>query len=151
MYIGVSFELPHYTKSSLYQILKCIDVKSYAWYNSLSQCDVFDEELNLFAKDVYSGNEMHYMIMQKADIIFLKLQAYQCDDEFTDCNSYEEFISSKCKILLLIYDNIYVDIYVKEKEAFEKLLTNANASGFKNIKKISVDNDCRKVFNVIND
>ena len=83
---GVSFQIPQRKLDTLWQILQCVDIAQYDWYNIDCQNEVWSDSL----------------------------QAYFPGDQFCDLHTYQEFVGSDCQILLLIHDCEFVEIYVKE-------------------------------------
>lgn len=116
---GVSFKVEKKEDRILEEILKGINVLDYNWYNIESQMEAWcfeDEgETEFLADTYYSGKELLKDISKNHYVIFLKLEAYPKKTYDFDQHTLEEFQSSECKILLLIYDCRYVEIFAKEK------------------------------------
>lgn len=148
---GISFKISQLTENILYQIFGNIDVNKYNWYNIEGQNEVWDRGMNkvLFDRKFYDGKDMSECIKIKHYIIFLKLQAYDEYGEYYDIHSYEEFKKSDCKMLLLINDCEFVEIYSKESEIIEIIYNNALINNFKNIQYITDYNDKRKKMDVL--
>ncbi len=154
VYRGVSFDVPQQKDNKmLAEILNRIDVESYLWFYVDSQsetyCDFKMSDADFFDKEIYSGSEFLNHIQNLHYIIFLKLQAYEDDGGLSDIQTYEEFLESKCKLIILINDCNFVEIYTKENEITEAIYKNACDKGFKNVEYITECNDKRKEMNVI--
>ena len=142
---GVSFEVPQGMGKILYQMLKCINVEEYIWYNISEQEEVHasSPDDRFFEFDEYSGSEFLDLIRQECFIVFLKLQAYFTDGDFTNVHSYEEYQKSDCQLVVLMYDCYYVYIYAKDEGITQALFENALMCGYTKVAYISDDNDER--------
>lgn len=113
---GVSFKISQKKDSTLWNILNCVNVRKYNWYSIQSQNEAWEyindvQESPFLGKEMYDGKSFFDEIHKDHFIIFLKLQAYEGIPDSYDIHSYKEFQESPCKILLLIYDCEYVEIY----------------------------------------
>lgn len=137
---GISFMVPNKRSPVLYLITKNIDVKKFFWV--LIADDVHKRSGGYFLKDRYPGSEFERIIKDEdCYAVFIYLQAYRKEDEIVDIYNYEEFLKSKCELLLFIDDNIYIDIYAKDIKLIEKIKKNAEINDFKNINYITDEND----------
>lgn len=129
-------------------MLKPIDTTVFSWRIGNSESyivvdDELDEELFSEDKKAIEGAELKKLLENnKYYIIFADLQAYPKDD-FSDIETYEDFIKSQCELVLLVVDSCYVTIYCKNKETIELLYKNATECGFKNVEYITDENDTR--------
>ena len=66
------------------------------------------------------------------------LQAYLCCDHLVmhlypagvcphEIDTYEDFVNSKCEMIVLAYDGSYVEVYCKQAQWIHRLLQNAKA------------------------
>lgn len=78
----------------------------------------------------------------------LKLQAYYPNAEYERIDTYDEFLSSKCRILLLICDTHYIDIYCKDIEISRALFARANSLSYQDVEYITDENDGRTAMNL---
>ena len=112
--------VPNKRSPVLYLITKNIDVKKFFWV--LIADDVHKRSGGYFLKDRYPGSEFERIIKDEdCYAVFIYLQAYRKEDEIVDIYNYEEFLKSKCELLLFIDDNIYIDIYAKDIKLIEKI------------------------------
>lgn len=149
---GVYIDVPPTTPNTLWQVLKCISIEQYSWYNIESQNEVwvnFRCSDDFFTKDYYNGKEFKKLIHSDHYIIFLKLQAYFESGEFFDIRTYEEFLASDCQILLLINDTEFIEIYAKDQQIIHEIYNNALAIHCKDVSYIDDSNDIRKKMYVI--
>lgn len=147
---GISFKLKP-INHALWQILKCINVEKYNWYNIESQNEVwanYNGGIGL-EKNYYDGKSFLQNITSDHYIIFIKLQAYLKDGKFFDIHTYDEFIKSDCQIILLINDCEFVEIYLKDQHDINILYHHMMEMGFKDIKYISDINDGRTKMDVL--
>ena len=147
---GISFQIPNKYGSILNEILDNVDVEGFNWYNIQDQNQVLNLNDNpLFNKEQYSGKDFKYIINQKDYyILFIKLQAI-LGNKFEPINNYSDFLKSDSQILLLIYDSVYVEIYIKDQYIATVIKNNAERYHFMNIEYICDDNDYRTNFNLL--
>lgn len=149
---GISFYADAgFNSSVLWDILNCIDVEKYTWYFIDSQSEVWANAGgdDLFMSDCYSGENFSQLIKQKYYIIFLKLQAYSDTYKFLDIHTYEDFVKSNCKILILVNDSNYFDVYLKDKVMIDVFYNHLKSHGFKNLDFITDKNDYRRKMDVL--
>lgn len=141
---GVSFEIPQTMSDALWGILGHLNVAKYYWYNIESQTEVWAEhEGDFFNKGCYDGESFSKCIRSPHYIVFLKLQAYLSEGKFYDIHTYDEFLKSDSKILLLVYDCAFVEIYLKDQDVANIIYQSAEAARFKAVQYITKTNDLR--------
>lgn len=150
MIIGVSFNIPQETSDLLFQILSCIKIEEYCWYNIPSQSEVWDcsNNDNFLNEDYYKGESFLNRICSPHFVLFLKLQGYFDTGNFFNINTYEEFCKSDCQILVLIYDCECVEIFSKDSIVTEAFYRNAVSKGFTDVSYITNENNGRTVMNI---
>lgn len=148
---GVFLKVEENKDRMLWEILKCIDIPKYHWYNIWSQYEArgsdYGEEF--LEDDYYEGSDFLETINQKHYIIFLKLEAYLEKTDNVDIHTYEEFWKSDCKILILIADCTYIEIYAKEESVIKSIYGNARKGGFCKVEYITDMNDGRTKMDVL--
>lgn len=124
---GISFKFKNISNTVLLDILGCIDVENYCWYNIESQTQIWDKtkKNNLLASNYYDGATLRKEISLEHFAMFVKFQAYFKSSVFTDINTYDDFKNSDCQIMLLIHDCDFVEIYAKDKEVMDKFYNRA--------------------------
>ncbi len=96
---------------------------------------------NYFDKESYSNREFKKLVEDGTYYpVFANIQIYRTQDEIEDIQTYEEFISSKCQLILLITDNEFVDIYTKNEKWLNTIYQNVVDNKFEDIKCIEADN-----------
>ena len=78
----------------------------------------------------------------------LKLQAYYPNAEYERIDTYDEFLSRKCRILLLICDAHHIDSYCKDIEISRALFAQANSLSYQDVEYITDENDDRTAMNL---
>ncbi len=148
---GISFKIPQEMTDTLWKIFRSIDVLRYDWYVPLDQREVWSEndEVDFFDREYYSGNLFLEHIQKNHRVVFLKIQAYlgQCD--LKDLHSYDEYIKSNCKLILLVYDCEYVEIYMKNSMEIEKIYRDIKNIGYSFVEYITDENDRRTKMDVL--
>ncbi len=136
---GIRFEINNAYDNFLEKILNKINILEYNW--QILHDDVFDENNQYkFNKEYYKGNEFSELIKgNKYYIISLKLAAYKktC---YKEINNYEGFEKSEARLFIKIIDNIFVDVYAKEKSLLDIIINNLKSNMISNIEYISQSN-----------
>lgn len=138
--IGISFEMPNKYDVFLSKILKNVDFKDGIWKV------VYDEVLNergtnFFNKEIYLNAEFKELIKTTHYPIFLTLQLYNKSDRFSEIESYDDYFNSACKLLLIVVDNTFINVYSKDKAILKQIKSNAKENNFSNIKSIENKKD----------
>ena len=135
---GISFQIPNSHDKHIAHILSGIDPNQYVW--RINEDEVYrtvDFEY-LFSKNVYSGKELQELISaQDYYAVFLNLQGYMSENDIAEINSYEDFLNSKCKIIVLLADNTFVDIYAKDINLIETIHLSAKEYDYTDISYIT--------------
>lgn len=144
---GISFESPNEYGTILGEVLKPIDTTVLKWRIGNGESYIVDDELDeaLFSEDkkAIEGTELKKLLENnKYYIVSADLQAYP-KGEFSEIETYDDFIESQCELVLLVVDSCYFTIYCRNKETIELLYKNATDCGFEDIKYITDENDTR--------
>ncbi len=146
---GVSFRIPQTKTNTLWNILKCIDVKNYIWHNILSQTEVWcDSNESIFEKHLIEGEDFEKAIQKDHYVVFLKLQAYLTENPFVNIHTYEQFSASDCQIMVLVYDCEFVEIFIKDMRIIENVYKNALVCDYMDLKYITDQNDGRSIMDL---
>lgn len=81
--------------------------------------------------------------MGNAWILQLVLQVFPKNEAITPIDSYEDFVKSKCKMVLLTCDVTYVEVYVKDPVWLSQLLNNAKQFPAEYLEIKTDENDAR--------
>ena len=137
---GVEFLVPQTEPDILHQVLGCIDVKSYDWEVSEKDIDTWGY---FYDKLRYSGEEFAEKIKEPHCIIASKILAYPNGETDDEPLYYEDFLRSKCQLVLIMYDRQYTELYCKSEEISRRLFDHALRLGFGEVMYITDENDGR--------
>lgn len=145
---GIFVDIPNENDNLLWKVLKPIDITSFDWrVENEESYFILPDGLGteLFSEDnkVMSGLELKKLIKDNIYyLIFADLKAYPKGEEVVDIETYEEFKESKCKVVVLVADGDYIQIYAKNQEEIEMIYENALNQGFY-VEYITDENDGR--------
>lgn len=147
---GISFEIKNEVGISLYDILSNIDIVNLNWFIEQRQTEVHTRKVeeSFFAESEYSGDEFSSLIRNEHYLVFLKLYGFQ-DETFEEIHFYEDFKKSNCRLLILINDCSFVEIYVSNLDDIEKLRIAAEKNNYQDIRLITDNNDKRAKLDVL--
>lgn len=138
--VGIRFKVRNEYNHIFSKIFENLNFDNYRW-------DIVEDEIynldgkNYFDKESYSNREFKKLVEYGTYYpVFANIQINRARDEIEDIQTYEEFISSKCQLILLITDNEFVDIYSKNEKWLNIILQNAVDNKFQDIKCIEADN-----------
>lgn len=137
---GVEFLVPQTDPDILHQVLGCIDVKSYDWEVAENDIDTWGY---FYDKLRYSGEEFAEKIKKPHCIIASKLPAYPVGETDGEPMYYEDFLRSKCQLVLIMYDRQYTELYCKDEEMSKLFFDNAVRRGFDEVIYKTDENDGR--------
>ncbi len=149
--IGIKFEIENEYNNFLDKILSHIDSDNYKWV--IVESEVYTKKcLDLFNKNVYLNSDFKSLIRNHIYYtVFSNIQLYNKEDKICTINNYNEFLKSNCVLELFITDNIFVEIYTKDKKILDLLNNNAVLNDFSIIKIITDREDVRKSFSAYSD
>lgn len=139
------FKLRNTTDNVLLDILGCINIENYCWYNIESETQVWDKTYknDLLTSNYYNGEILLKFISSKHFAMFIKFQAYFKDGTFTDISTYDDFKNSDCQVMFLLHDCDFVEVYAKEKEIIDKFYKRALKLNCEEIEYKTDKNDIR--------
>lgn len=150
--IGISFELyqTFYTHC-LHEIVECLKEENYVWHIINSQTEVWaDSDGNeLFSEKKYNSKDYFDLISNNHYAVFVKIQAYLSSVAFNEIHTIEDFRNSDCQLIILICDNTWCDIYIKESKILDKMYQNLVKKNFGNLKYIYDNNNERTKLDVL--
>ncbi|AJH22348.1 hypothetical protein S3E15_00177 [Bacillus mycoides] len=145
---GIFVDIPNENDNLLWKVLKPIDITSFDWrVENEESYFILPDGLGteLFSEDnkVMSGLELKKLIKDNIYyLIFADLKAYPKGEEVVDIETYEEFKESKCKVVVLVADGDYIQVYAKNQEEIEMMYENAIDQGFY-VEYVTDENDGR--------
>ena len=142
---GISFEITQKATYTLWDIFGTVDTEPFYWYVVQEQTETWNKPFgeDFFNKEIYPGDEFSKAIQEKHFIVFLKLQAYSCVQNFQNISTYEDFKQSDCQILVLVYDCSFAEVYAKNKVVLQAVHQRATQMRYKNLTYITDQNDAR--------
>ena len=110
---GICFCVPNGCPKLFEKILHDIDIIKYTWENIENDNQVYRLNKNndfLFTKPFYTGYEFKKLISSNNYYsIFVHLHAY-FTNELQKIDSYYDFLNSKCQMIILLTDSIFVEV-----------------------------------------
>lgn len=150
---GITFEIPNQHGNFLADILRPISLEDYDWHIGDEESyrvvkNELDEPLFQHAPKVINGSEMKKLLQNSKNyLIFADIKGFRKNSASSKIETYEEFLTSECMIVLLIADCTSTTIYCKDKALLEKLYENANGQ-FEQVSYILDDEDPRERLSV---
>jgi len=131
--IGIEIHLESTYEKILYDLLKGIDFKQYKW-NLVQQEIFYEDDLNMSLGAYLSkGIKFEEAIQEKGNyfVYFLNAQLYPKSAKETIINTYDDFIKSPCELIVLFYDNCYIEFYIKPENLWEIIIKNLQEKNIK--------------------
>ena len=144
--IGVGFRIDNNYDTFLDKILKGIDIQKYKWYVRVSEIiPESNKNGNLFNIGIYTGKEFAEKIKEdNYYIIFGEFLAYYPKEEVDeDIDTYEDYATGRCQIIVLVYDAYYFDIYCKDEENVKIIERNCIENHYTEIEPFTEKNNPR--------
>lgn len=141
--IGLDIKVNNEYNSYLHKMLNGIDFLKYQWQIYADQI-FYKENGNLdqgiFNACVLSGEEFIKCISRNSYwFIFVDIKAYKVGSESAEIETFEDFISSDCELVLLCTDSSYIEIYCKDKEILDMIYNNCTGDEFDKVQYVSCD------------
>ena len=143
--IGIEFEKENEYDNFLKDMFDNFSLKNKIV--SIEESEIFNFNLN---NQTIAGNEFIKAIKNSRDyyILFAKITIIDEEKASIPIETYNDFINSKCNLLILIHDGIYVEIYFNDNELKEKILHNLSKKKIKYRIK-TIKNDTRTKMSVL--
>lgn len=143
---GVFFELSNEYGKYLFDILQSIPLESYNWhigYEEILMVDRVNETLFEDYEEI-EGDELRRIIDSNTYYaIFAELKAFPKTSTITEIDTYEDFVSSDCEVIVLLVDCVYVEMYIKNQEVLETMYKHAKQMNYTRVEYIDDKNDGR--------
>lgn len=145
---GLTFEIPNEYGHFLGKALQPIDLTSFHWRigneesylieNGTLGADLFPNHI-----EEITGEDLTKLLQNNTYYtIFVDLQAFP-PGEVSAVDTYEDFLTSSCQVIVLVVDCSYVTIYCKNQQAIALLYQQAVQLQFENVAYITDENDTR--------
>ena len=139
--IGIELEISGISTDVIRKLFNKINIDLYDFIIYENEIIKKNENVdNVNAKNIFYNN-INY------SIIFLNLQLYRKQDKIKTIITYDDFINSNCRLILLITDNRYLEIYFNDDFIKEKIISNLEKNGFNYTEK-TIYNDGRTIMSV---
>ncbi|MED2706607.1 DUF2691 family protein [Bacillus toyonensis] len=137
---GISFEIPtkKYSGKSLADILHPIPCDIYKWHigyeeihidGNAGSCEPFFGD-----NETIDGNELKRLVNGETYLaIFAELKAFPKNAIVSEIATYNDFVSSECEIIVLMYDCYYIEIYCKDTKLIENICDYVKQQGYTDI------------------
>ena len=136
--IGIELEINGISTDVIRKLFNKINIDLYDFIIYENEIIKKNENVdNVNAKNIFYNN-INY------SIIFLNLQLYRKQDKI---KTIITFINSNCRLILLITDNRYLEIYFNDDFIKEKIISNLEKNGFNYTEK-TIYNDGRTIMSV---
>lgn len=142
--LGIEFKIPNVWGTVLNDILDGIETEDLIFKTDFEEVHLGTSEF-LFNKDIYTGLEFSKLIKNKKYYpVFLNLKLYDKNTNYDDdIENYNDFLNSNCKLILIITDCEYVEIYSKDIKYLNIIKENAIKCNFSNIVDIKKKEDIK--------
>lgn len=137
--VGLQYEYNPYSvgEQFLRLILDGVPIENYIWKfvnDDIYPLPVLDNS-SLFNKQIVDGHDFSQKISTNSyQVISCNIQAFSMEKDITDLRTYEDYLNSKCQIVVVVIDNQFVDILAKDKTIVEQVYRNAVKNCFQNIR-----------------
>lgn len=139
--IGIELEINGISTDVIRKLFNKINIDLYDFIIYENEIIKKNETVdNVNAKNIFYNNI-------NCSIIFLNLQLYRKQDKIKTIITYDDFINSNCRLILLITDNRYLEIYFNDDFIKEKIISNLEKYGF-SYKEKTIYNDGRTIMSV---
>ena len=114
-------------------LVTIIDVTKYDWF-------IDDVDLNYlpFSEGLYKGAKFRECFANLCTLSFFRIRGYPTNTIIGSIDTYDEYLKSKCKILVLYYDGGFIELYIKDmklENIYNALCSNTKAGNTAYIEK----------------
>lgn len=149
MIYGLSFDISQDELMVLKKVFDKILLKYY-WFIPQDQNEVWFDDNDYIFSEKYTGVNLYSLSENKFKILFLKLQAYKNEpNKYCNIESFDEYLSSSCELMALIYDCEYMEVYSKDSEVTLTIEKNVDKLHCSNIQIITDENIQRNRMNIL--
>lgn len=148
---SIKFNISNSYDKNLKKIFNNINFDNYIW--KIEEEEVFGNKSDcFFEKTMYNSKEFQEKIDSDVYyIIFLNLQLFKNGTKIVKINTYKDFVSSDCELILFVTDSKFVQIYSKQSAIINKIKENLELNNINIIQNEIKEIDVRKVFSAYRD
>ena len=132
---GLYFEIENKKSNFIYNILNGVYSSDFIWKISEDEIyknntgDAFPFATPLFEQEIYDNESFFKTLKKENYAIFCNIQLYKKGDNISYISNVEDFLNSDCKLIFLLTDDCFVEIYCKEKEIMNIIKKNVSNIG----------------------
>jgi len=151
--IGLNIRVKNATDNFLYKIFNGIDLSGYIW--EIAEDDIMcikngEHTQGLFNSNIMNGEEFLSCIsIDDYYMIFADIKAYPVGYNYSEIDSYEDYLISDCQIILLCADSTFIDFYSKDMTILEKVYENCINYGLEEVTTFTEENDSRTRMSIL--
>ncbi len=134
--------------SILSDLLNGINVEEYNWI--IMDCNICKRPETVFLNydGRYTGKEFKKLLKELETCYIISINMQAAHKVINAVKDYDDYLSSECKLVILISDVAYNEIYCKPSELCEIIKSNCLKLDYDEFEVIDDDSDCRTVFRV---
>ncbi|MFD2332897.1 DUF2691 family protein [Cohnella sp. GCM10020058] len=131
---GLRFQTEQGDNIQTASIFAFLDAYKYRWY--IDNLDTLDQDLDCEFNVKFTDGERLVKAFRNHSVsaIFGEFIAFDMDDEpisdEPEVDDWDAFVTSPAKIVVLIVDCYYIDVYLKDPEALENCFRYISSQGF---------------------
>lgn len=124
---GIEFKYKTSYEVFLSKLLKDIEFENYDFYLNEMEIHCDEVKLNDFLEKM-NGLEFEKCIKEENYFLWLlNLKIYKKNDKTIEINVYDDFKDSNCKMILLVIDNEFIEIYFNSEKLQNRILNNLDS------------------------
>ena len=134
--------------SILSDLLNGISVEEYNWL--IMDCNICRRPETVFLNydGIYTGKEFKKLLKELETCYIININMQAAHKVIDAVKDYDDYLNSECKLVILICDVAYNEIYCKSSELCETIRSNCLKLDYSKFEVIDDDNDGRTVFRV---
>lgn len=119
------FECEFSKKSDVWNFFNFSDVVLDCFYFSVADAAVFSHGRRIEILEKFLPSYFQELIQKSFVGERLVLHLYPENADYEEIDNYEDFLKSKCEMIILLYDFYYLEIYCKNQIWIQKLMHTA--------------------------
>lgn len=119
------FECVFSRKSDVWSFFKFSDIVLDHYYFSVADASVFSHGIRIEILERFPSSYFQELIQKSFVGEGLVLHLYPENADYEKIDNYEDFLKSKCEMIILLYDFYYLEIYCKNQTWIQKLMHTA--------------------------
>ena len=135
--IGLDIKVKNEYNNYLYKIFNGIRLSNYVWHINFNDFLYFkneDRREDFFDTDVMNGEEFFKCISRDSYyMIFVDIKAYSVGNKAIKVETFDDFIRSNCKLVLLCTDSIFIEFYCKDRDILNAVYNNCMGEEFEEV------------------